>query len=439
MARKLFSFLGTGKYEPCYYYLAANGQKIKDKDYRCYVQESLINLLPKIDFEVDEINIFLTKEAKSKNWLSNSNKEYDMPGLRDTLTTYSSICTITPVGIPSGNSEQELWEIFDIIFEQIEAGDEIIFDITHSFRSTPILAIIILNYAKFVRGCEIVGIYYGAIEALCSYQELVDMPIKDRICPIFDITSFVELLDWTVGIDKFITTGDVRQVVKLIDKERERLGRLGEANLATFFNQLKNSINSFVGSVATCRGKDVSKKALELKNKLGEVIDRPELSNLKPIRPLLVKMKNELEGYCENEHLNMIRVVKWCCEHNLVQQGITILQEGLVTYLCEKYSLDPNEWGNRKIINQIVNIKSRSRLFKDWKDESKKRKELVYQLLEDEFFGQIAILLNKMISVRNDINHSSWVKGPSKPEQIESKLNGFIMKAEKLLKGEIYS
>ncbi len=108
--------LETGKYEPCYYYLTVGNEQIRDNNYRCYVQESLTNLLPKIDKKPKEIVIFITDEARKKNWIKNNNEKYDLPGLKDTLDKYKGEYTVTPVKIPSGESEQELWQIFDRMF-----------------------------------------------------------------------------------------------------------------------------------------------------------------------------------------------------------------------------------------------------------------------------------------------------------------------------------
>ena len=47
--------------------------------------------------------------------------------------------------IPKGQSEQEIWEIFQIVYDRLKSGDEVIFDITHAFRSIPMLAITIFS------------------------------------------------------------------------------------------------------------------------------------------------------------------------------------------------------------------------------------------------------------------------------------------------------
>ena len=58
---------------------------------------------------------------------------------------------IIPVNIPDGLKQNEIWEIFDKIVENIDAGDEIYFDMTHSFRFLPMLAITVLNYSRVIK------------------------------------------------------------------------------------------------------------------------------------------------------------------------------------------------------------------------------------------------------------------------------------------------
>ncbi len=43
--------------------------------------------------------------------------------------------SVEQVEIPIGIDEKEIWNIFEIIFEKINEGDEIYIDITHAFRN----------------------------------------------------------------------------------------------------------------------------------------------------------------------------------------------------------------------------------------------------------------------------------------------------------------
>lgn len=67
--------------------------------------------------------------------------------------------------IPERNSPEDIWTIFNRVNECLEEKDRVIFDITHSFRSVPIVALLAVSYIRVVRDIEIEGLFYGAFEA----------------------------------------------------------------------------------------------------------------------------------------------------------------------------------------------------------------------------------------------------------------------------------
>ena len=78
------------------------------------------------------------------------------------------------------------------MLNEIDEGDHIILDITHSFRFFPVLAFIVLSFARITKKCEIKGIFYGAMGSRAG-----DAGQTAQIhIPIFDLTPSVELFDW---------------------------------------------------------------------------------------------------------------------------------------------------------------------------------------------------------------------------------------------------
>jgi CRISPR-associated Csx2 family protein len=71
---------------------------------------------------------------------------------------------IVEVDIPDGKSEEELWEIFEAISKAVQEGDEIVFDITHGFRSLPMIAMLTIAYLKQVKGVKVQHVVYGVYE-----------------------------------------------------------------------------------------------------------------------------------------------------------------------------------------------------------------------------------------------------------------------------------
>ena len=203
MANKLLTFLGTNDYIECNYYLENPSNKIKN----CrFVQSALVQLLCNTWNRTDYIIVFATKEAKKVNY--DTPNKYKKPGLNTTLTQLNLRSQIKQVSIPEGKNIDELWKIFEIVLNEIQEQDNIIFDITHSFRSLPIVLIIILNYAKVLKNIKLVGIYYGAIESLGPIDKLRNMDIESRNVPIFNLTKFISVLDWAIAIKRFLDTGD---------------------------------------------------------------------------------------------------------------------------------------------------------------------------------------------------------------------------------------
>ena len=113
-----------------------------------------------------------------------------------------------PKNIPNGNSPTELWEIFNVCEKAVDEGDEIILDITHAFRSLPLLTFTVSAYLRQVKQVKLKRVIYGAFEA----QD------KDKNqTPIFDLTPFVRLLDWTNAVNIFQRSGDARPIANLPD------------------------------------------------------------------------------------------------------------------------------------------------------------------------------------------------------------------------------
>jgi len=431
MATKFFSFLGTGKYAECNYLL--DDVKI---DAICYVQEALIDIFLKKGIKIDGIYIFKTKEATTANWISNA-KHPEKSGLSGVLKKYEGIVdTIEAVDIPSGEIEEELWDIFDKVLGKIDYKDEIIFDITHSFRSLPVLALIILNYAKFVKKCEIKGMYYGAVEALGIPSGEIEKRLKleDRNAPIFNLTPFINLLDWTVGIDRFIEDGDSRYINKLIERGKDQLLKKGMRDDKDILEKVGKSIQNYTNNVAVCRGRSISNDGIELKEKIDFAFNISEKSYIKPMTPLIENIKNHFDNFTDDEDKNMIQVVKWCRDHNMIQQGLTILEEGIITYFCNRLGVDKCNQKIRDAVGQALYIKRNNLPKEKWKDEAKIYEDIVNNILESENSDKFAKLIYNIKDFRNDINHAGWRENSKPYKTFAKKLNSFIDDVEKIIK-----
>ena len=151
MKIKLLSFLGTSNYTMVNYV-------IDDLVYSSpFIQEALIDHIIRGNNEKSEIELilFCTKQAENKNYQE----------LKDRLDHYKEYFDLRIQRIPFGKNEDEIWEIFDLMVENIEDRDEIYLDITHGFRSLPMMATAIVDYAEQIYDIKLIDIFYGAYEA----------------------------------------------------------------------------------------------------------------------------------------------------------------------------------------------------------------------------------------------------------------------------------
>lgn len=124
------------------------------------------------------------------------------------------------IPIPEGHNEQDLWKIFDALTEAVEEEEELIFDVTYSFRSLPILAFLAIAYLKSAKKVQVKQVLYGAYEARNT----------DNLSPVFDLTPFVTLLDWLTATEQFVQTGNARFLSELINPRSLHSEVLSEAS-----------------------------------------------------------------------------------------------------------------------------------------------------------------------------------------------------------------
>ncbi len=183
MAKIFLSFLGTNDYVPCHYVTAAYESPLVR-----FVQLAVIDYLRQQERLPEQLVFFLTEEAEQKNWRDGFYLGEDglpCPGLLTCLQQSIPGVQIRPVRVPEGKSEAEIWEIFNQVYEAIPAHSEVFFDITHGFRSLPLLAAVILTYAQVMKQITVGGIYYGAFEILGPALEVKKLPPEQRPGPHF--------------------------------------------------------------------------------------------------------------------------------------------------------------------------------------------------------------------------------------------------------------
>jgi CRISPR-associated DxTHG motif protein len=334
--------------------------------------------------------------------------------------------------VPNGNTEEEIWEIFDILMENIKENDVIYFDITHSFRFLPMLAFITLNYSRYTKNTCVKGVFYGSIESFCqekgiTIKEIEKIPVSERIAPVIDLTNFIQLFDWVIGAKEFMTSLNYKTLEILSTQSVKKLNReVKEKNDFVKIRELRDlsfSIRDFSDDVLLCRGLNLVDSYKRLYKSLSDIKESNNSArkSLKPFKYITEKLNNMIT-YEDSNIRTYLKIVELCCQNNLIQQGLTILEESLITYILEKMNLNITEIAYREIPSKI------SYKLKKGEEISEDEVRFINALGKDIF-----LLLYDIAGIRNDINHCGFRKSASSCTSLKENLNYFLQKARNII------
>lgn len=433
MAKAYLSFLGTNNYLSCTYCLN-NLEAIHIR----FVQEATVQFACSDWTEQDRLLIFTTQEAYNKNWLNDGHPTNGAATSTEGLECRLKKLPITPVlkniMIPEGKNELEIWKIFQIVFDQLQPGDQVVLDITHALRSIPMLALVALNYSKVLKNVRLEKIYYGAFEVLGPIPEVKEMDPGKRRVPVFDLTPFDQLLDWTIAIDRFSGSGDASAACALAKEKIRPLLKFsqGADQTASSIRDVISSLEPFTQALGTCRGQQISPAVNRLKESLSRC---KNFNQVKPLGPLLDKLKTQMDAFPGNGIGDGLQAVKWCTHHNLIQQGYTILQEVVITLLLNQLGWDSLNRDNRELIGQGIKIfledlpvGKRKKLACDHPEKI----EQIKKILETK--GRLAEIFISLSGRRNDLNHAGFLINPMPPRKFKEMLEKMIAQVEEIIR-----
>lgn len=449
MGRHFISVLGTGLYQPTVYSYEEKSVETS------FIQEALADIFFEEIREDDKISVFVTDKAKSLNW---DTREYTkrerenaqkngvkLPevkiGLNDILQKkYGKILDdVELCMIPIGANEDELWKIFQIIFSRINDDEELYIDITHALRNIPIQMLAGISYARVLKNITVKGIYYGAFEVKDNAQNRT---------PIFNLQTFLDVLDWSQAANSFIKYGNSDQIYELCSVQK----RVYREKMSELF-KITKELNNFTHNMETSRGyydpekeKKTNKKEMSvlgaykeykkfydlMKDNDSQKENQEERQStiIKPMEGLLARIDESIADFDVETNLDVgMASVKWAIDKKNIQQGFTAFEETIKTFLCEYYGLDERTEEDRDRIcknicreldknyknkrKNFTDIEAREEIYKEWAVQKKTEGKLEISSDKDtrihEMFLTVPQELFELIPQigdrRNSMNH----------------------------------
>ncbi|RFM23628.1 MAG: TIGR02221 family CRISPR-associated protein [Candidatus Thermochlorobacter aerophilum] len=230
-------------------------------------------------------------------------------------------CTLIPIG----QTDDEIWKIFESIANTCEEGDVVSIDITHGLRYQSAFVLLAGVMLRTVKNITIENIFYGGFELA-------------QPAPILELKPLVEILDWTLAINDFQSYSNAKKLVELLSDKH-----LTQA-LSTFSTALQINDSQRVGQEA----KGIQNYFADSKHQ--QALPPPA----KLLLPFLQKLPQMLAAETK-EWARYLKIARWQFEHE--QLGLAILSawEAIICRIAELLSISNYE-NNQKLYAELSRI-----------------------------------------------------------------------------------
>jgi hypothetical protein len=165
-------------------------------------------------------------------------------------------------------------------------------------------------------------------------------------------------------------------------------------------------------------------------NIFSELQDRLKVDvAFKPLQPILQKVSNATGHFVTSDILNGIKAARWCYDHQLYQQGITILRETLVSMACRELDLSEYDYPfGRQPVETAFNCSLRKKekwVIKVKPEELEMWTKRIEEYIQCSTIQQFAKTYNDLNSqFRNDIAHGGFASNA----KLASEINNALLK-----------
>jgi CRISPR-associated DxTHG motif protein len=359
------AFLGTNDYGPAFY--TWHGDRITPEPTK-YVQSAVQEA-----FDLDRFFVAMTEEARTQNG----------DALADQME-------LEPLSIPQSSGEEQFWNVFDALAGAVPSGADLTIDVTHGFRSLPVVGLSIAVYLQASSHAEVERIVYGEFSG------------ENQEAPLRDLTPFLSLIEWSVAARQLLRDGSAEALAALMDEIQGTAYRTGAEVKPKHAQTAAGRLESLTDALSVVQPQDVGGSgASSLTGALQKVqSDVERVPQLRPLAVLLEKIRDRLAPmeasslFGEEGFRAQAEMMEFFLETGQLQQAVTLAREALVSFQAIRmgYSPEPlprSEEDGRDRAENALNALADT-------DSDKRTEE----------GGSLADLWSGVREVRNYINHA---------------------------------
>jgi CRISPR-associated DxTHG motif protein len=340
MATVLLFTLGTGQYQPTAY--SHCGQSVVTR----FAAQALRHFhdVRFTETPIERAVVFVTPDARCRNWFDADGR----PGLESTWR--EEPCPLVCRDLPNPQGEAEFWDLFEALADEVRDGDRVLLDITHGFRTMPLVAMLAVAYLRAVRrDVEVVMIGYG------QFVQGV------RPTPYLDLAPFVSLLDWTQAVQQLRLHGDAERLATLL-KARQRIAFQASREQGWALPQLKvvaTALEKLALGIQTLRYEEFTDAARTLDEALGQ-LGEADRHAARPFLEVADALRREVRPLATHGAVHPLvdlaghwRTLEWLWARKLYFPWLTLLNESLIAYVASASGLDALAGGDERRLREV--------------------------------------------------------------------------------------
>ncbi len=298
----------------------------------------------------------------------------DLSQLEQSISNRSK-CILIKYGLDEEELKENLKIIVNTIQTTIQDGDEVYFDITHSFRSLSLYIFLVLMFLRDIKKVKIGKIFYGMLEAR---NELEYAPIVD----LSYLLNIVELIKAAYEFQNFGNGFLLSQLLQSTDQ-----------NLAKEINDLSKAISL-----------NYTQEIIDISSKLNnQNFPEPYSYFVPELVNSFTKKINTKKTRSHQEY----ELAKWHYQNKNYSSAYILLTECMVTYVCEQDKLNPS----RKLDRDTAKDK----------------------IINESKYTEIKKLFQEISNIRNNVAHNLSSGNLQELQSAWDKLKNYLTEVHKLL------
>ena len=403
---RLITFLGTGSYSETTYVWAGDSDGERTHTSR-FASAAAAHML-----DVDSLSILATPEARA---MHGEAIELQFPDRLD----------VEWVPIPQGRDDQELWEIFGVLGDCVSEGEILAMDVTHGFRSLPMVAIMAAAFLRASCGAQVRHLLYGAWDAR-------DQTVTPPRTPIFDLTPMFCLMEWAVAADRFVRQGDARDLAALLQESNPpyhiRRGDPALQDLSRRLGPLAAHLRKLSDALLLGRTDRALDEAQAVPDALDGMRDdypqsaRPFVNLVEQIRssfePLMPIGTGQVSVLYQQREL-----IRWYLEREYYVQAATLAREWVVSWVAlAQGAEDVLDTAAREAAEEYLH---------DMQVLSKRGLSVQSELQGISHSLNLGQVWGTMCDLRNDLAHAAMRRSPRTPENLIETITRLLLELDK--------